>query len=95
MEDANIAAKMYCTILTQLLYDKKIPAITLLFVDGEFVSDFLQKLSFNNFFASVYGPIKMSLYPTTLLVQHRQNKKKFFSCYCEICISKNAISRFK
>ena len=25
MEDANIAAKMYCTILTQLLYNKNDP----------------------------------------------------------------------
>ena len=51
--------KTYCTIINQLLYNKKIPAIPPLLVDGNFVSDFNKKANlFNNFFASICAPIK-------------------------------------
>ena len=57
--DAFSAPKIYWTIINHLLYNKKIPAIPPLLVDGNFVSDFNKKANlFNNFFASICTPIK-------------------------------------
>ena len=47
-------SKAYWTILNRLIYSKKIPAIPLLFVDGNFISDFCVKVNiFNNYFALI------------------------------------------
>ena len=66
LEDSNTAPKTYWTILNRLLYNKKIPIIPPLFVNGNFVSDFNSKANlFNNFFASICTPIEnASLLPT-------------------------------
>ena len=66
LEDSNTAPKTYWTILNRLLYNKKIPNIPPLFVNGNFVSDFNSKANlFNNFFASIRTPIEnASLLPT-------------------------------
>ena len=54
LEDSHTALKAYWTILNCLIYNKKIPAIPLLFVDGNFISDFCAKANiFNNYFASI------------------------------------------
>ena len=59
LEDAFSVPKTYWTIINHLLYNKKIPAIPPLLVDGNFVSDFNKKANlFNNFFASICTPIK-------------------------------------
>ena len=59
LEDAFRVPKTYCTIINHLLYNKKIPAIPPLLVDGNFVSDFNKKVNlFNNFFESICTPIK-------------------------------------
>ena len=74
LEDLKTAPKTYCTILNRLIYNKKIPAIPPLFVNGNFVSDFSVKTNlFNDFFASICTPIKNSsvLPPLT----YRTNKK--------------------
>ena len=59
LEDSNTASKTYWSILNRFLYNKKIPAIPPLLVDGNFISDFCEKANlFNNFFASTCTPIK-------------------------------------
>ena len=59
LEDSNTDPKTYWAILNRLLYNKKIPAIPPLCIDGKFVSDFYKKANiFNNFFASICTPIK-------------------------------------
>ena len=59
LEDSNTAPKTYWSILNRFLYNKKIPAIPPLLVDGTFISDFCEKAKlFNNFFASICTPIK-------------------------------------
>ena len=59
IEDSHTAPKAYWTILNRLIYNKKIPAIPPLFVDGNFISDFCAKTNiFNNYFASICTPIK-------------------------------------
>ena len=61
LEDSKTAPKTYWTILNCLIYNKKIPAIPPLFVNGNFVSDFSVKANlFNDFFASICTPIKNS-----------------------------------
>ena len=58
-EDSNTAPKTYWSILNRFLYNKKIPAIPPLLVDGTFISDFCVKANlFNNFFTSICTPIK-------------------------------------
>ena len=60
LEDSNAASKTYWSILNRFLYNKKIPAIPPLLVDGSFISDFCEKANlFNNFFASICTPIKI------------------------------------
>ena len=59
LEGSNTAPKTYWAILNRLLYNKKIPAISPLFVDGSFISDYCKKASlFNTFFVSICPPIK-------------------------------------
>ena len=59
MNILNTAPKTYWAILNRLLYNKKIPAIPPLFVDGSFISDYCKKANlFNNFFVSICTPIK-------------------------------------
>ena len=59
LEDSNTAPKTFWSILNRFLYNKKIPAIPPLLVDGTFIPDFCEKANlFNNFFASICTPIK-------------------------------------
>ena len=54
LNDPEAAAKTYWSILNRFLYIKKIPAISPLLINGEFVSDFCTKANlFNYFFASI------------------------------------------
>ena len=56
---SNTAPKTYWSILNRFLYNKKIPAIPPVLVDGNFVSDFCEKANlFYNFFTSIGTPIK-------------------------------------
>ena len=58
LADSNTSPKPYWTILNRLLYNKKLPAILPLLVDGKLVSGFCKKANvFNNFFASICAPI--------------------------------------
>ena len=58
LADSNTSPKAYWTILNRLLYNKKVPTIPSLLVDGKLVSDFCKKANvFNNFFASICIPI--------------------------------------
>ena len=60
LEDVTAAPKTYWTTINHIMYDKKIPAISLLLVDGNFVSNFNEKANlFNNFFASICTTIKV------------------------------------
>ena len=59
LEDSHTAPKAYWSILNRLIYNKKIPTIPPLFVDGNFISDFCAKASiFNNYFVSICAPIR-------------------------------------
>ena len=59
LEYSNAAPKTYWAILNRLLYNKKIPAIPPLFVDGSFISGYYKKANiFNNFFVSICTLIK-------------------------------------
>ena len=50
LADSHTAPKTYWTLLNRLLYNKKIPAIPPLLLDGKCVSDFYEKSNiFNNF----------------------------------------------
>ena len=58
LADTNTSSKTYWTILSRLLYNKKLPTIPSLFVDGKLVSDFCKKANiFNNIFGSICTPI--------------------------------------
>ena len=58
LEDSNTASKTYWSILNRFLYNKKIPAIPPLLVDGTFISDFCEKANlFNN--EAVTIPLKI------------------------------------
>ena len=58
LADSNTSPKTYWTILNRLLYNKKIPKIPPLLVDGKLVSDFCKEANiFNNFFVSICTPI--------------------------------------
>ena len=70
LEDAFTAPKTYWTIINHLLYNKKIPAIQPLLVDGNFVSDFNKKANlFINFFASICTPILCHIFPIEQTVE--------------------------
>ena len=59
LEDSSTAPKTYWSILDRFLYNKKIPTIPLLPVDGNFISNFCEKVNlFNNFFTSICTSIK-------------------------------------
>ena len=56
--DSNTSSKNYWTILNRLLYNKKLPTIPLLLVDGKLVTNFCKKANiFSNSFASIRTPI--------------------------------------
>ena len=58
LADSNTSPKTYWTILNRLLYNKKIPKIPPLLVDGKLVSDFCKEANiFKNFFVSICTPI--------------------------------------
>ena len=77
-QHANAAPKTYWAILNRLLYNKKIPAIPPLFVDGSFISDYCKKANlFNNFFVSICTPTKNSVLPPIL---YKTNTKKNYFC---------------
>ena len=66
LEDAFTAPKPHWTIRNYLLYNKKIPAIPPLLVDGNFVSDSSKNANlFNNFFSSIYIYIYIYIYKYT------------------------------
>ena len=59
LQNRSTAAKTHWAILSRLLYNKKIPAISLVPADGKFVLDFCEKANlFNNLFSSVCRPIQ-------------------------------------
>ena len=59
LEDSHTAPKAYLTLLNHLIYNKKIPVIPPLIVDGSFISDFRAKSNiFKNYFAPICTPIK-------------------------------------
>ena len=61
--DSNTSSKLYWTILNRLLYNKNLPTIPPLLVDGKMVSDFCKKANiFNNFFASICTPIDNTMF---------------------------------
>ena len=56
LADSNISSKTYWTILSRLLYNKKILTIPPLLADGKLVSDFCKKANiFNNSFSYKTG----------------------------------------
>ena len=58
LADSNTSQKTYLTILNRFLYNKKLPTIPPLFVNGKLVSDFCKKANiFNNVFVSICTPI--------------------------------------
>ena len=79
LEHSNAAPKTYWAILNRLLYNKKIPAIPPLFVDGSFISDYCKKSNlFNNFFVSIWTPIKNNSVLPPLL--YRTNTRINYFC---------------
>ena len=76
LQDAKAAAKTYLAILSRLLYNEKIPEIPSLLVNGKFVSYFWEKANlFNNFFVSIWTPIKNSSVLPLLLFSYRTNPR--------------------
>ena len=58
LNDPKAAPKTYWSILNRFLYNKKIPVIPPLLVNGKFVLNFCTKANlFNDFFASICTPI--------------------------------------
>ena len=58
-ENSNTAPKTCWPILNRLHFNKKIPAIPPLFLDGSFISGYCKKANlFNNVFVSICTPIK-------------------------------------
>ena len=70
LEHSNTIPKSYWAILNRLLYNKNIPGISPLFVDGSFMSDYCKKENlFSNFFVSTCTPIKSNIVLPPLLYQ--------------------------
>ena len=59
LADSNTALKTYWTILNRLLYNKKIPTIPPLLVNGKFVSDFVKKQTFSISFSLLYAHLQI------------------------------------
>ena len=76
LADSHTGPKIYWALLNRLFYTKKIPAaIPPLLIDGKFVSDFCGKSNiFNNFFASIFTPIKNASALPSFLQNKHQNK---------------------
>ena len=80
LENSNAAPKTYWSILNRFLYNKKIPAIPPLLLDGNFILDFCEKANlFNNFFASLCIPTKIIAYYPLLSINKHQNS--LLLCY--------------
>ena len=71
LEGSHTAPKAYCTILNRLIYNKKVPAIPPLLVDGNLLQ------TFNNYFASTCTPIKNHKCSTTFFIQNKHRNKLF------------------
>ena len=85
LEDSNAAPKTYWAMLNPLLYNKKIPAIPPLSVDGSFISGYCKKANlFNNFFASICTAIKNNsvlpplLYKTNTRIRSFRVSKRMY-----------------
>ena len=78
LEDSHTAPKACWTMLNRLIYNKKNPEISPLFVDGNFISDFCAKANiFNNYFASICTPIKKHKCTTTFFIQNNTRMDSF------------------
>ena len=61
LDDPNISAKSYSSIINNFLNNKIIPAIPPLLFNGTLISDFKQKANlFNSYFSSQCAPIDTS-----------------------------------
>ena len=74
LNDPKAAPKAHWSIFNRFLYNKKIPAIRLLLVNGKFVSYFCTKANmFNDFFASICTPTnKQWKYYVTICMQNQR-----------------------
>ena len=59
LADSNTSSKSYWTILNRLLYNKKLPTIPPLLVDGKLVSDFCKKANIVNNFLFLYAHLEI------------------------------------
>ena len=76
--DSNTSPKTCWTILNHLLYNKTLPTMPPLLVDGKLVSDFCRKANvFNNFFASICTPIDNTSCLTSFSYRTRSRIKPF------------------
>ena len=74
--DSHTAPKTYWTLLNRFLYNKKIPSIPLLLVDGKIVSDFYEKSNiFNNLFCITMYSNKKCKDLAILFVQDKHQNK--------------------
>ena len=74
--DSHTAPKTYWTLLNRFLYNKKIPSIPLLLVDGKIVSDFYEKSNiFNIFFCITMYSNKKCKHLAILFVQNKHQNK--------------------
>ena len=75
LEDSHPASKAYQNISDRSICNKKTPAIPLLFVYCNFISDFREKVSiFNNCFASIFTPRKNA----SLLFSYKTIRRRIF-----------------
>ena len=73
LNDPKAAPKTYWSILNRFLYNKKIPAISPLLVNGKFVSDFCTKANlFNDFFCFNMYTNKQWKYNATICIQNQR-----------------------
>ena len=71
-----ICPKIYWTLLNRFIYNKKIPSIPPLLVDGKIVSDFYEKSNiFNNFICINMYSNKKCKHLTILFVQNKHQNK--------------------
>ena len=79
LEHSNTASITYWAILNRLFYNKNIPAIPPLFVDGSFTSDYCKKANiFNKFFCFYMPPIKNNIALPPLLYKTNTRINTFF-----------------
>ena len=76
--DSNTSSKTHWTILNCLLYNKKLPTMPPLLVDGKLVTDFCKKANiFNKFFASMCTPIDIIYYRLLIHVEQGAGSNPF------------------